>query len=174
MSLAKIIHNQKFNVILITIGIFYIIVKVLFNNLANADNGDSLIASARISASGMQAQSERLKVISQNIANADVSATAPDGDPYRRKIIFFKNEYDNSKEAEVIKVDKISHDYSDFIMKYQPNHPAADEKGYVKYPNINVVVETIDAKEAQRSFEANVNAFELAKANQSRVLDLLK
>lgn len=135
---------------------------------------DSLLAASRISVSGMQAQSERLKVISQNIANQDVTGQAPGSEPYRRKIIFFKNEYDPKLGAEVVKIDKVSKDYSDFVLKYQPYHPAADDKGYVKYPNVNIVVETVDSKESQRSFDANTNALEIARANQNRVIELMK
>ncbi len=135
---------------------------------------DPLLAASRISVSGMQAQSERLKVISQNIANQDVTGKDQGSDPYRRKIIFFKNEYDPKQGAELVKIDKVSKDYSDFVLKYQPYHPAANAKGYVKYPNVNVIVETVDSKESQRSFDANTNALEIARANQNRVIELMR
>ena len=135
---------------------------------------DSLTASSNIAMSGMQAQSKRLKVIAQNIANADVTGSNAEQDPYRRKVIFFKNEFDPKLQVEVVKVEKIDHDYSEFIIKYMPYHPSADQNGYVKFPNVNMIVEIADAKEAQRSFEANVNSLEIAKSNKMRVIDLMK
>ncbi len=154
-----------------------------FSNIAEANvsfitlethQSDPLLAASRISMSGMQAQSERLKIVSQNIANQDVTGKSPGSDPYTRKVIYFKNEYDEKLGAEVVKIDKISRDHSDFVLKYQPHHPAANEKGYVKYPNVNIVIETVDAKESQRSFDANINALEIARSNQSRVIELMK
>ncbi|CAL7962608.1 flagellar basal-body rod protein FlgC [Alphaproteobacteria bacterium] len=167
------------------VGLFLCLCGLLYAYLAYASDApyivqrtcqdsDALISSTRISSSGMLAQGARLKVISQNIANASVTGLTSDQDPYRRKIIFFKNEFDPKARTEMLQVEKIANDESDFVLKYQPYHPAADKNGYVKYPNVNIVVETADAKEAQRSFEANVHAFELARTNQSRVIDLMK
>ena len=117
---------------------------------------DPLAASFNISIAGMDVQNQRLKVIAQNIANIDVTAKTPEGEPYRRKVIFFQNEYDAKLGTEVVKVANIGRDYSDFTKKYQPSHPAADQDGLVKYPNVNMIVETVDSKEAQKTFEANV------------------
>jgi flagellar basal-body rod protein FlgC len=135
---------------------------------------DSVSGSIQASVHGMRVQSERLKVISQNIANSDVTGAAPGSDPYQRKQTIFKNGYDQSLKTDVVAVDKIIPDKSDFIKKYEPSHPAADKDGYVKYPNVNVVVETVDAKEAQRSFEANLSAYEIAKANQAKIIELMR
>ena len=154
--------------------IYSLFLLFFFSVYESGDASDSLVASSRISAAGMQAQNNRLKVIAQNLANIDVTGRGPDEDPYRRKIIFFKNEFDEKKGAEVVKVDGVYQDQSDFIKKYEPSHPAADSNGYVSYPNVNMAIETIDAKEAQRSFEANLSALEIAKSNQSKILELMK
>ncbi|KIE06009.1 Flagellar basal-body rod protein FlgC [Candidatus Jidaibacter acanthamoeba] len=149
----------------------------LFNILAitsYAGEGDSLSSAIAISAAGMRAQNERLKIITQNIANSEVTGANPNEDPYRRKQIIFKNVYNDNLKAVTVKVDRITPDKSDFILKYEPNHPAADANGYVKYPNINNVIESVDAKEAQRTFEANLSAMEIARANQSKIIDLMR
>lgn len=135
---------------------------------------DTLTAASRISASGMHAQSERLKIIAQNLANMEVTGITQYQDPYRRKIIFFKNEFNEDAKTEIVSVERISHDSSDFMLKYQPSHPAADERGYVKYPNVHLAIETVDAKEAQRSFEANLSAFEITKSNKHKLIELIK
>ena len=135
---------------------------------------DPLSASIKISAAGMQAQSHRLKVIAQNIANINVTGKTPSEDPYRRQIIFFKNEFDAKLNTKILKVDSIREDKSPFILKYEPNHPSADENGMVKYPNVNLIIETVDSKEAKRTFDANVSALEIAKSNQNKILDLMR
>jgi flagellar basal-body rod protein FlgC len=135
---------------------------------------DSLDASIQASAAGMRVQSERLKIITQNIANSEVTGTTPGAEPYRRKQLVIKNVYDANLGAEVVKVDSVMQDKSDFILKYEPNHPAADENGLVKYPNVNIVIESVDAKEAQRTFEANMAAMEIAKSNRSKILELMR
>ena len=138
------------------------------------DKSDALEASIKISSAGMQAQNQRLKVISQNITNANVTGKNPNEDPYRRKVIFFRNVYDPKLKTKVLKVDSIREDQSDFTLKYEPNHPAADAKGMVKYPNVNIIIETVDSKEAQRTFDANVNSLEIAKNNQNKILELMR
>ena len=162
-----------------------IVACALFSYIANANDApyivphthhktDSLMAASRIAMSGMETQSERLKVISQNIANADVTGTTPDADPYRRKIIFFENKRDSEVNADIVVVKKVDYDKSDFILKYQPGHPAANTQGYVRYPNVNTVVERVDAQEAQRSFDVNANSLEIAKSMQFKVLELMR
>lgn len=148
-----------------------------FNNISFAEEkiaADSLEASIRISSSGMQAQSQRLKVISQNIANSNVTGKTPNENPYRRKIIFFKNVYDPKLDTKILKVNSVQEDQSEFTLKYEPNHPAADNRGMVKYPNVNIIIETVDSKEAQRTFDANVNSLEIAKSNQNKILELMR
>lgn len=127
-----------------------------------------------ISASGMRAQGDRLRVISQNIANADTAATAPGEDPFRRKTILFKNVMDKELGAQIVKDGGISEDMkTPFRLKYQPDHPGADENGYVKLPNINPLIEVMDMREAQRSYEANLGMIEVARSMMGRTLDLL-
>jgi flagellar basal-body rod protein FlgC len=127
----------------------------------------------RIASGGMKAQGERLRVISENIANADDTATVPGGQPYRRKTISFKNELDRSLGVDMVKVNKYGTDPSEFSKKYDPSHPSADAEGYVLYPNVNPITEAVDAKEAQRGYEANLNVIEVSKDMISQTLNLL-
>lgn len=128
-----------------------------------------------VSAYGMKAQSERARVISENIANVDTTALTPGGDPYRRKVISFENELDKQTQAHLVKVKNISADpNTDFALKYMPDHPAANTSGYVKMPNVNMVIELNDMREAQRSYEANLGMLETSKTMASRTIDLLR
>jgi len=122
----------------------------------------------------MQAQSERLKVIAQNIANAEVTGRTPEEEPYRRKIIFFRNSYDEKAGTVLLKADNITNDLSEFERRYLPEHPAADSSGLVKHPNVNKILEIADAKEAQSSFEANSASLEITKNNQMKILELMR
>ena len=135
---------------------------------------DDLTASMRTSASGMKVQNQRLKVIAQNIANSDTTGTTPNSVPYRRKILMIKNTYDPILKTNVVKLDKIIKDKSQFNVRYKPTHPAADRNGYVLYPNVNIAVESVDAKEADRTLDANLNALEIAKNNQMKLIEMLK
>ncbi len=127
-----------------------------------------------IAASAMRAQGTRMRVISENLANANSTATEPGGDPYRRQLISFKGEIDKSTGAMQLAVDKIVRDQAEFVVEYEPNHPAANEAGYVKRSNVNTLVELIDMKEAQRSYEANVSVIDVTKSMVKRTVDLLK
>jgi flagellar basal-body rod protein FlgC len=127
-----------------------------------------------ISASGMRAQGERLRVIAENIANAESVGETEGADPYRRKVISFKNYLDRDIQADLVKVRKVDVDPSEFKKRYQPGHPAADDQGYVSYPNINTLVEMTDMREAQRSYEANLKVIETARAMLTRAIDLLR
>jgi len=123
---------------------------------------------------GMKAQGTRMKVISENIANADSTALKADGNPYERKIVTFKSELDKTSGQKTVAVDKITKDtQTDFTLKYEPSHPAADKEGYVKYPNVNPLIEMVDMKEAQRTYEANLGTIQISKQMISRTLDLL-
>lgn len=135
---------------------------------------NDLTLSADIAASGMRAQSERLKVISQNMANADSLSTEKGKDPYRRQIVSFANYIDEKTGAQKVKVDRIVKDMSPFEKKYDPNHPAADDRGYVSLPNVNPLVEMMDMKEAQRVYEANLNMLKTAREMNNSTLDILK
>ena len=133
-----------------------------------------LQASLGVSASGLRAQSLRMRVIAENLANQDSVAQTPGGDPYRRRVASFAAQVDKATGATEVKVQGIEIDKSDFTRVYQPGHPAADKDGYVLKPNVNGLVETADMKAAQRSYEANLNAIEAAKSLTMRTIDLLK
>lgn len=133
-----------------------------------------MINAFHIAGSGMKAQSDRLRVISQNIANADSVANTADGTPYRRKVLSFKNVLDREIGADLVKVKKYGFDKSDFRMKYEPGHPAANEEGYVKYPNVNPILEMVDMREAQRGYEANLNVIEVSKTMLQQTIGLLR
>jgi flagellar basal-body rod protein FlgC len=133
-----------------------------------------LMESLMISAAGMRAQGQRLRVVAENLANADSVAEVPGGDPYRRKTISFKNQLDRELGLETVQVGKIGEDPSDFRMKYDPGNPAADAKGYVKLPNVNSLIEMSDMREAQRSYEANLRAIEVARSMLQRTIDLIR
>jgi len=133
-----------------------------------------LMDSLAISAAGMRVQGERLRVISENIANADSVSEAPGGDPYRRKTITFKNELDRQSGLDLVKVQKVGLDPSEFTRKYDPNNPAADKTGYVKLPNVNALIEMGDMREAQRSYEANLKVVDVARGMLQRTIDILR
>ena len=133
-----------------------------------------LSVSADIAVSGMKAQAERLRVISENMANADSVAVKPGEDPYRRQVVSFKNYVDRETGAQMVKVDKVLKDNAPFEKKYAPNHPGADAEGYISLPNVNPLIEMMDMKEAQRSYEANLNVMKTARTMNSQVLDILK
>lgn len=134
-----------------------------------------ILGAMEISALGMKAQGTRLRVISENIANADTAPGTPQEDPYRRKIITFQNVLDKEVGGQVVRVSKISQDEKDpFVIKYMPGHPGADAKGYVKMPNVNTMIEVMDMREATRSYEANLSMIEQARAMVLRTIDLLR
>ncbi|HEX3441045.1 MAG TPA: flagellar basal body rod protein FlgC [Pseudolabrys sp.] len=127
-----------------------------------------------IAAYGLRAQSGRMRIISENIANADSTPNAPGADPYRRKIPTFESEYDSALGANVVELGRVQTDTSDFRVKYEPGHPAADANGNVKYPNVNSLVEMTDMRDAQRSYEANINVITATRRMVQRTLDILK
>jgi flagellar basal-body rod protein FlgC len=133
-----------------------------------------LIDTIHISASGMQAQSERLKIVSQNIANADAVGSTTGKQPYRRQTVSFKSALDRETGVPMVKLDKVGVDKSDFDKRYDPNHPYADAEGYVLYPNVNPVMEMMDMREARRGYEANLNVIEASKAMLNQTIGLLK
>ena len=133
-----------------------------------------LSSSMSISAAGLKAQGERLRVISENIANAGSTAVSPESDPYRRKLVTFGNELNRELGTELVEVKKVSRDNSEFGLRYQPGHPAADDSGYVKVSNVNTLVEMTDMREAQRSYEANLKMIRAARSMLERTIDLLR
>ena len=130
--------------------------------------------SIAIAASGLRAQASRMRVISENIANADSTAPTAGGDPFRRRIATFTSQLDRELDARVVGAGRTRNDMSEFVSKHEPSHPAADAKGYVKYPNVNPLVEMTDMREAQRSYEANVNVIGAARRMIQRTLDILR
>jgi len=126
-----------------------------------------------ISRAGMQAQGDRLRVVAENIANADSTATTPGGTPYRRKLVVFENMLNKELGVNTVKVTKRPLDQSPFIKKYDPSHPAADAQGYVQYPNVNTIVEMMDMREARRGYEANMDVVQISKAMLSQTINLL-
>ncbi len=133
-----------------------------------------LTNSMHISAAGLKAQGERLRVISENIANAGSTALTPDQDPYRRKLVTFGSELNRELGTNLVKVRGIVRDPSEFGLRYQPGHPAADTNGYVKTANVNTLVEMTDMREAQRSYEANLKVLQAARGMLQRTIDLLR
>ena len=133
-----------------------------------------MIKTMRISTAGMQVQGARLRVISENIANADSLPQDANGSPYRRKLITFKNSLNRAMGLDMVKVHSIKADQSEFGKKFDPNHPAADEDGYVLTPNVNSLVEMSDMREAQRSYEANLQLIKASKAMLNGAIEILR
>jgi flagellar basal-body rod protein FlgC len=128
-----------------------------------------------ISAYGMRAQGERTRVIAENIANANTGALSPEVEPYSRKVITFKNELDREYGHRVVNVEDITEDRrQEFPLKYMPDHPGANEAGYVRMPNVNSLIEMNDMREAQRSYEANLGMIENSRTMMFRTIDLLR
>jgi flagellar basal-body rod protein FlgC len=127
----------------------------------------------QISAVGMQAQADRLRVVAENIANADSTASTPGGAPYRRKMVVFENALNKEMGINTVKVTKRPLDQSPFLKKYEPSNPAADSQGYVQYPNVNTIVEMMDMREARRGYEANLDVITVSKSMLSQTIGLL-
>lgn len=135
------------------------------------DMTDALV----ISTYGMRAQGERTRVISENIANASTGAISPEAEPYSRKVITFENEMDRARGFRTVQVEDITDDRrDDFPLRFMPDHPGANEEGYVQMPNVNMLVEMNDMREAQRSYEANLGMVEQSRSMISRTVDLLR
>ena len=127
-----------------------------------------------IATSGLRAQAGRMRVISENVANADSTAATAGGDPYRRKVPTFSSELDRALDARTVSLGKIKPDTSAFRVRHEPGNPAADAAGNVKYPNVNPLVEMTDMRDAQRSYEANLNIISATRRMIQRTLDILK
>jgi flagellar basal-body rod protein FlgC len=132
------------------------------------------LKSIAIAASGLRVQAGRMRVISENVANADSTAPRAGANPYRRKIPTFRSEMDRALGAQVVALGPVRTDPSDFRTKYEPGHPAADANGYVRYPNVNSVVEMTDMRDAQRSYEANLNVIGATRRMIQRTIDILR
>lgn len=128
----------------------------------------------QVSVSGMNAQSARLRVIAENLANANSTAQTPGGEPYRRKIVTFREVFDRTLGATKVATGPVQSSSGNLARRYDPAHPAADAQGYVLMPNVDPMIEAVDMREAQRSYQANVNVVEAAKNMIGRTIDLLR
>ena len=133
-----------------------------------------LTQSLSISASGMDAQTMRLRVIAENLANQDTTGSSPGADPYRRKTITFANRVDHATGTDTVTVKEIGQDQSALPLRFDPSNPAANPQGYVKLPNVNSFVEVMDMREAQRSYNANLAVMQATRSMLTRTIDLLK
>lgn len=133
-----------------------------------------LFKALNISTAGLKAQTARMRIIAENLANSDTLASTPEGNPYRRKTILFKNILDRVTSTRLVKVAKYGVDPSEYRQRHDPNHPAANERGFVQLPNVNSMTEMMDMQEAQRSYEANLSVIEAAKGMLQRTIDLLR
>jgi flagellar basal-body rod protein FlgC len=127
-----------------------------------------------VSATGMEAQTTRLRVIAENIANQDTTGSSPGADPYRRKTITFESQMDRQAGVATVHVKNVGVDNSDLPQRYDPSNPAADAQGYVKLPNVNTFVEVMDMREADRSYSANLSVMQATRSMLNKTIDLLK
>lgn len=135
---------------------------------------DPLTAALKIAGSGLEVQSTRLRIVSENIANARSTGDTPGADPYRRKTVTFGSELDKASGADLVTVKKLGEDDSDYIEEFDPGNPAADERGFVKMPNVNILIEMADMREANRTYEANLQTVKQARELIASTINLLK
>lgn len=135
---------------------------------------DPLVASMKVAASGLEAQSTRIRIVSENLANARSTGDTPGADPFRRKTVTFASELDRASGASTVEVERLGFDEGEFSTEYDPGNPAADAKGFVKMPNVNVLVEMADMREANRSYEANLQSIKQSRDLISATIDLLR
>jgi len=135
---------------------------------------DPILASLKIASSGIAAQSTRMKVVSENIANANTTGTTPGSDPYQRKTVTFQSEIDRLTGADMVKIGEVGRDDAPFVVEHDPGNPAADADGYVKMPNVRMLVEMADMREANRSYEANIQVVKQARELINMTIDLLR
>ncbi len=133
-----------------------------------------LYSALSAASTGLRAQTTRIRLAAENVANANSTADVPGGDPYQRRIPVFRAMVDRENDSLGVKVTRTVDDQSDFPVKYDPTHPAANAEGYVKLPNVQTLIEMADIREAQRSYEANLTIVESSRAMINRALDLLK
>ncbi len=133
-----------------------------------------LKASMKIAAAGLRVQGGRMRVIAENLANANSTAKTPGGEPYRRKIPTFTQQFNRELGLKTVSLGRIKYDQSDFGKRYEPGHPAADVKGFIQIPNVNALIEGMDMREAQRSYEANLNVISATRRMLARTLDILR
>jgi len=133
-----------------------------------------LLKSIAVAASGLKGQAGRMRVIAENLANADSTPERAGADPYRRKIVTFQGKLDRELDAQVVELGRVARDASAFRTKLDPGHPAADAAGQVKMPNVNTLIESMDMREAQRSYEANLNVISSTRRMLQRTIDILR
>ena len=135
---------------------------------------DDITTALQVSAAGMRAQSGRIRIVAENLANANSAAPAPGLEPYRRQVPVFSNYLDRDVGARLVDVSRVALDPSAFTLKFEPGHPAANAEGYVQYPNVDPLIEMMDMREAQRSYEANLGALDTARSMASVTLRILE
>ena len=135
---------------------------------------DPLVASLKVAASGLEAQSTRIRIVSENLANARSTGDTPGADPFRRKTVTFAAELDRATGASLVQVERLGEDEGEFTTEYDPGNPAANEQGIVKMPNVNMLVEMADMREANRSYEANLQSIKQSRDLISATIDLLR
>ncbi len=135
---------------------------------------DPILASMKVAASGLQAQSTRLRIVSENIANARSTGETAGADPYRRKTVTFENVLDSVADLSMVRVNDINTDQSAFKIEHDPGNPAADANGNVKMPNVEMLVEMADMREANRSYDANLQVVKQARQMINMTIDLLR
>jgi flagellar basal-body rod protein FlgC len=135
---------------------------------------DPLLTTVRIGSSGLEAQSMRLRIIAENMANAHATGRTPGSDPYTRKVITFESELEEAANATLVRVSGVDRQRTPYRVEHLPGHPAADAQGFVRFPNVDLVVEAADMREANRSYEANLQAIKQAREMINMTLDLLR
>lgn len=133
-----------------------------------------LLKSIAVAASGLRSQSGRMRVIAENLANADSGPERAGADPYRRKVPTFERRFDRELDAQLVNLGRVQRDQSAFRSKFEPGHPAADASGNVRMPNVNSLIESMDMREAQRSYEANLNLISSTRRMIQRTIDILR
>ncbi|MCH8110728.1 MAG: flagellar basal body rod protein FlgC [Proteobacteria bacterium] len=134
---------------------------------------EELFKALAVSASGLRAQSQRMRIIAENMANAKSLPQSPDQEPYRRKILTFSSRLDRALGVDVVKVNKVQFDQSAFTRRYDPSHPGANDEGYVLQPNVTALIESMDMREAQRTYEANLSMISTARAMLMRTIGII-
>ena len=134
---------------------------------------DDLKVARKIAEFALRAQSKRMRIISENLANADSVAETPGGIPYQRKLVVFKKMMDKHSGVQLINSEEITLDQSDFRRKYDPTHPMADKKGYILMPNVDPLIELADMREANKSYEASLQIIRNARSLMTKTIDLL-
>ncbi len=135
---------------------------------------DPIGAAIKIASSGLETQSARLRIVAENMANAQSTGAAPGADPYARKTVTFESELDQATGVDLVRIKNIGIDHTPFRVEHDPGNPAADSKGFVKFPNVDMIMEMADLREANRSYEANLQVIKQANNLSSSTIDLLR